>query len=123
MTATTRSDHRMMNKGTWLAAGSLTAALGASLCCILPVVAAVAGVGSAALGATVEPLRPYLTGVTVMFLAFAFYRAYRPLKRNCAPGESCAVPENRRQQRLLLWILTLVALALFTFPYYVGWIL
>ena len=107
----------------WLSLGATLAAIGASLCCVLPVVVAFAGVGSAALGALFEPYRPYLIAVTVLLLGFAFYRAYKPQETECAPGATCAVPENRRQQRILLWIVTAVALALLTFPYYIGRIL
>ena len=104
----------------WLGAGALLAAVGASLCCVLPVVVALAGVGSAALGAMFEPYRPYLIGATGLLLGFAFYRAYRPAAAECDPGESCAVPEGRRRQRLLLWIVAVMAVLLLTFPYYVN---
>jgi mercuric ion transport protein len=89
----------------------------------LPVVVAFAGVGSAAFGAAFEPYRPYMIAVTVLLLGFAFYQAYRSQEAECAPGESCAVPENRRRQRRLLWIVAVVAMLLLTFPYYIGWIL
>ncbi len=107
----------------WLGVGALLAAAGASVCCVLPVVVAFAGVGSAAFGAMFEPYRPYMIGATVLLLGFAFYRAYRPQQAECAPGESCAVPENRRRQRLLLWIVAVVAVLLLTFPYYINLIL
>lgn len=62
---------------SWLGAGALLAAAGASVCCVLPVVVAFAGVGSAAMGAMFEPHRPYPIGATLLLLGFAFYRAYR----------------------------------------------
>lgn len=104
----------------WLGAGAVVTAIGASLCCILPVAVALLGVGSAALAAKLEPLRPWMTGATVLILGFAFYRAYRP--ERCAPGETCAVPASRRRQRIALWLVTGVAMALLTFPYYVSWL-
>ena len=107
----------------WLGAGALVAATGASICCVLPVVVAFAGVGSAAFGAIFEPYRPYMIGATVLLLGFAFYRAYRPAAAECAPGDACAVPESHRRQRPLLWIVAVVAMLLLTFPYYIGWIL
>ena len=107
----------------WLGVGALLAAVGASVCCVLPVVVALAGVGSAAFGAMFEPYRPYMIGATALLLGFAFYLAYRPEEAECEPGESCAVPENRRRQRLLLWIVAVVAILLLTFPYTIGWIL
>ena len=106
---------------TWLGVGAVVAAIGASLCCILPVAVALLGVGSATLAAGLEPLRPWMTGATILILGFAFYRAYRP--ERCEPGETCAAPASRRRQRIVLWLATVVALALLTFPYYSSWLL
>lgn len=111
------------HNGSWISLTAVVAALGASLCCILPVAVAVLGVGSAALGAFLEPFRPYLIGLTFAFLGFAYYQAYKPVKAECAPGQACAISENRHTQRILLWIVTVAAAALITFPYYAGWIL
>jgi mercuric ion transport protein len=108
-------------KNTLTVIGAVLAAFGASLCCILPVAVAVLGVGSAALGAKLEPLRPFFLVLTVTILGFAFYRAYRPEK--CEPGQACEVPAHRRRQRIVLWIVAAVALALTTFPYYAGYLL
>lgn len=103
-----------------LNAGVVVAAVGASLCCVVPVAVALLGVGSAAVAARFEPLRPYLLVVTAALVGFAFYRAYRPVA--CAPSEACAVPASRRRHRLLLWIVSVVALVLVAFPYYAGWL-
>ena len=104
----------------WLHSGIVAAALGASLCCVLPLAVALLGVGSAAAAAWLAPLRPYLLLLTFGLLGAAFYRDYRP--RPCAPGEACALPAARRRQRILLWSVALLALALMAFPYYVGWL-
>ena len=101
----------------------MLAAVGASLCCVLPVVVVFAGLGSAAAGAMFEPYRPFLVVLTLGLLGFGFYRAYRPQTTECKPGESCAVPENRRRQRVMLWVVAVLALLLLTFPYYIGLIL
>jgi len=106
----------------WLGAGAVLAAVGASICCVVPVAVALVGVGSAAFSVYFEPFRPFLIGVTVILLGFAFYSAYRP-QEECEPGQSCAVPANRRRQRLLLWIITIVSLVMLTFPYYINRIL
>ncbi len=108
--------------GGWLGIGAVFAAIGASICCVVPVVVAFMGVGSAAFSVYFVPFRPYLIGITVLLLGFAFYRAYRP-QQDCEPGDSCAVPANRGRQRLLLWIITFVTIALLTFPYYINLIL
>jgi len=109
-----------VRKNGLLGAGVVVAALAASLCCILPVVVAVLGVGSAALGARFEPFRPYFALATALLLGYAFYRAYKPIE--CAPGEACAVPASRRRTRIVLWIVSVVALALLAFPYYSTWL-
>ncbi len=101
-------------------AGALVAALGASLCCILPIGVALLGVGSAAAAARFEPYRPYFLAVTAALLGFAFYRAYRPVA--CVPGEACAEPSDRRRNRILLWVVALVAVGLLAFPYYAAWL-
>ena len=107
-------------KNVFLNTGAVAAAFGASLCCILPVVVAILGVGSATLGAKLEPFRPWFAGLTVVFLGFAFYQAYKPVE--CAPGETCAVPASRRRHRIALWIVALVAIAVMAFPYYASWL-
>lgn len=107
-------------KSLVLGIGAVLAAFGASLCCILPVAVALLGVGSAALGAKLEFLRPWLAILTVIILALAHYRANRPV--DCAPGEACALPSTHRRHRRLLWIITLFALLLMAFPYYVAWL-
>lgn len=100
---------------------TMLAAISASLCCTLPIVVAVLGVGSATLAATLAPLTPWFTGLTILLLGFAFYRAYRPEK--CEPGQACEIPASRRRQRIILWIVAMVALLLVIFPYYVSWVL
>jgi mercuric ion transport protein len=105
---------------TSLGIGAVLAAFGASLCCILPVAVAALGVGSAALAVKLEPWRPWLAGLTVALLGFAFYQAYRPI--DCAPGQTCAVPASRRRNRIVLWIVAITALVLMAFPYYASWL-
>ncbi len=108
-------------KNLFVSAGAVLAALGASLCCVLPVAVALLGAGSAALGAQLEPLRPWLAGLTVLLLGFAFYRAYKPVE--CEPGDECEVPASRRRHRIMLWVVAIVAVALMAFPYYASWLL
>lgn len=107
-------------KQTLLNAGTIVAALGASLCCIVPVAVAVLGVGSAALGAKLEPFRPYFIGLTVALLGFALYQAYKP--QHCEPGEACALPQSRRRSRIVLWVVSVIAALLLAFPYYISWL-
>ena len=48
--------------------------------------------------------------------AYAFYRLYlRPAP--CAPGDACAVPTTRRNQRIAFWVTLVGAKALIASPY------
>lgn len=108
-------------KNLLVSLGAVVTAFGASLCCVLPVAVALLGVGSAALGAKLEPFRPWLAGLTVLLLGLAFYRAYRPVE--CEPGDECKVPASRRKHRIALWTVAIVAVMLLSFPYYASWLL
>lgn len=97
--------------------GSLVAGLLASACCIGPLVLGVLGLGSLGLGAALAPLRPWFLGVTAALLAVGFYFAYRPQRAEaCAPGQACAKPVSRRNQRIGLWVVTAAAVALASYP-------
>lgn len=98
------------------------AALFSSFCC-LPLGLGVLGLGSLTLAAWLQPLRPYLLGATLLFLAGAFYQAYRPEPPGCAPDGSCSAPPSRRRQRVFLWVITFVTLTLVTFPYWASWLI
>ena len=89
-------------KGIALNLATILAALGASLCCILPVAVAILGVGSAALGAALEPWRPWFIVLTVGLFGFAFYEAYRP--REFAPGKDCRAPRLHQQPEQPGWL-------------------
>lgn len=105
--------------------GAVGAAVGASLCCVGPVLFVTFGVG-AGLASMFDPLRWPLTALTVALLALGFYSVYgRSASRattSASPdatvgkGEGCAVPRNRRREKVVLWVATAVALILLTFP-------
>ena len=106
-------------------AATLVSALAASVCCIGPLAAALLGVTG--LGALVkyEKYRPYFTGLTLVFLAGAFYLTYRKKPAECAPGSICATEGPDRVQkisRIVLWLVTAVALIVLTFPTWSGWL-
>lgn len=109
--STTKSDSK-----TWIA-GLLTAAV-ASLCCITPVLALFSGAtGIASTFSWLEPYRPYLIGLTVAVLAFAWYQKLKPGKDDI----DCACEENKPsfwQTKTFLGIVTVLAFLLMAFPKY-----
>jgi len=96
--------------------GSVITAFLASLCCIGPVVGVLMGVGGLGAAASFEIYRPYFLGATVVFLGSAFYFTYGR-KEDCIEGGACEVSFGRRWQRMLLWIVTVVALIFVAAPY------
>ncbi|HEB91923.1 MAG TPA: mercury transporter MerT [Gammaproteobacteria bacterium] len=99
--------------------GAVLAAIGASLCCIGPLVLLTLGIGGAWISylAALEPYRPIFVGITLVFLFLAFRKLYL-LPRRCAPDAACAIPRTLRNQRIIFWIVTVLLIALLTFPYY-----
>ncbi|MHA7601420.1 mercury transporter MerT [Alicycliphilus denitrificans] len=100
-----------------LAAGAL-AAIGASVCCVVPLVLLMMGIGGAWIASltALEPLRPWFIAATVLFLGLAFRRLYfqQPV---CEPGTTCSQSSVLKHQRLIFWIVALVLLALLSVPW------
>ncbi len=94
------------------------AAVAASLCCIAPVLAIVGGIGGIASTFTwLEPLRPYLIGLSVISLSAAFYQAYKPKKEIECDCETDEKPKFINSKKFL-WTITIVSAILLSFPYY-----
>jgi mercuric ion transport protein len=107
-------------------ASSVATALAASICCIGPIIAVMFGMTSLAALAKYEPLRPLFGAVTAVLLAVAFVATYRRPAATCEPGSACATPGGDRVQkinRIAVWLATAVAVIVFTFPAWSGWIL
>lgn len=99
-----------------LIAGVL-AAIGASVCCVGPLVLLVLGIGGSWVGSltAMEPYRPFFIGLTLLFLGLAFRRLYL-LPQVCMPGTPCADPRIRQRQRLTFWIVAVLLLGLLAVP-------
>lgn len=109
---------------TLLAAGvSITAAVGSALCCAGPLVAVFLGLSGAGLATTFEPLRPYFVAGTVLSLGAGFVVLRREERQACEPGRVCASPQARRRMKWALWIATLIAIPLLTFPWWSAFVL
>ena len=101
--------------------GALTtgilAAIAASSCCIPPVIAAIVWVGGAAGTLSwMEPLRPYLIGLAVIAIGYAWYSHLKP-KKDDDCGCEIEKPKFYQTKGFLVGI-TLFAAISITFPYY-----
>lgn len=107
-----------MNAGKPLT-GSVLAAIGASVCCVVPLVLVLLGVTGAWLGVLhrFEPLRPVFVVLALGLLGWAFWSLYIQPRR-CAPGEACAQPAVLKRQRVIFWLVGLPLLVLLAFPWY-----
>lgn len=106
----------------WTPVAAALSAVAASLCCILPVLAAVGGIGSAALGSAFEPYRPWFIGLTVLLLGWGYYQAFvRSRAVECADG-TCRVPASVKVQRWLLVAATAVSAAAISVPWWVEYV-
>ncbi|MEQ8415810.1 MAG: mercuric transport protein MerTP [Imperialibacter sp.] len=100
----------------------LLAAFTASLCCITPVFATLAGIGGIASSFSwMDPFRPYLIGLTVLVLGFAWYQKLRPRTQE---EIDCACEDDERpsfwQSKKFLGIVTIFAVLMLAFPSYSG---
>ncbi len=106
-----------------IAAGAVSA-LGASSCCVLPLVLVSAGVGGAWVAQlrSLERFQWIFIAAALAAFGYAFYRLYlRPAP--CAPGTACASPAVRRNQRIAFWATLVTAKALVLAPFYVPYLL
>src|SRR2546425_5414724 len=110
------------NKTGFALAGAVVAAVTASLCCILPIVAAFLGLTALSASGFFERWRPYFLGVSFGLLGVGFYLAFRARREVCEAGGACARTPLGRWTHVALWLVTALALVLAAFPRYSGWI-
>ncbi len=101
-----------------LAGAGLLAAFAASLCCITPVLAVVAGFSGAASALSwLAPFRPLFIVLTVVVLGFAWFQQLKTKKEiDC----DCETDEKKSflQTKKFLGGVTVLAALLLAFPYY-----
>lgn len=101
-----------------LVAGTL-AAIGASVCCVGPLVLLMLGISGAWIGrlTALEPYRPIFAGLTLLFLALAFRNLYLA-RRACAVNDACVDDGVLKRQRLVFWLVAVPVVLLLAFPWY-----
>lgn len=107
---------QLTGKGS-LIAGAV-AAVGASVCCVGPLVLLALGISGTWIGSltAMEPFRPFFVILTLVFLGLAFRKLYLA-PQVCVPGTPCANPDTRRRQRAIFWIVTALLVGLLAVPW------
>ncbi len=103
----------------WGLVGAVVSAVGASICCVGPLLLLGLGIGGAWVGTlnAMEKYRPFWTAATLIFLGFAFLKVYRkPKEEPRCPGDACR-PGAVRRNRILLWVVAVFVLGLLFLPY------
>lgn len=101
--AITRSGSRSTVVASLAAVGSVIAA---SSCC-LPLLPFLFAAGAAGTSAFVSHLRPYLLVLSLLLIAFGFYKSWRAEQCNCQPS---------RISTFLLWFSAIVVFVFIFFP-------
>ena len=108
----------VLNAKRSLVAGILTG-IGASVCCVAPLVLLALGIGGAWIGnlTAFEPYRPLFIGLTLVFLGLAFREVYL-VPQVCAPGTPCADPRTNHRQRLMFCLVAFLLIGLLAVPWF-----
>lgn len=98
---------------------SALAAVGASLCCVAPLVLVSLGLGGAWLSklTQLEPYRPVFVVLTLGLLTLAGLKLIRQ-PAVCEPGRACADKAVKRRQHMIFWSVAASLLLLLAFPWY-----
>ena len=100
-----------------IGAGLFTA-FAASLCCISPLLALVAGSsGIASAFSWLEPFRPYFISLTILIIGFVWYQKLKPPKTNDCGCDKSTKPRFI-QTKLFLGLVTIITTLMIAFPYY-----
>ena len=103
----------------WLGIGAVIAAIGASACCIGPLVLLSLGIGGAWMSTltSMEAVRPFFLIATLVFIGLAFRKLYLT-PESCATEEACNSASVKRNQRIVFWVGSVFLTGLLAFPWY-----
>jgi mercuric ion transport protein len=113
------STEKPLKRTGWFGVGAVLAAIGASVCCIGPLVLLSLGIGGAWMTTltSMEAVRPVFLIATLVFIGLAFRRLYL-VPDYCETGDACASIAVRHNQRIFFWVGSGFLIALLAFPWY-----
>jgi mercuric ion transport protein len=101
----------------------IVTALASSLCCIMPIVAILAGTtGIASTFSWLDPARPFLVGSSTLILGFAWYQKLKLQKQTGSEPLNCNCETENKvsfwQTKTFLTMVTILSILLLSFPSY-----
>jgi len=105
-------------KKSWTTIGAVIAAIAASACCVGPFVLLSLGIGGAWVSTltSLEAVRPVFIVLTLVFIGLGYRNLYL-VPRNCEE-EACELPDVKKNQRIIFWIVSAFIALLLAFPWY-----
>ena len=102
----------------WLGIGAVLTAIGASACCVGPLLLLSLGIGGAWMSTltSMTAVRPFFFILTLLFIWMGFMQLYLS-EDDCKEGDICVSPKVQRNQRIIFWIVTGAILLLLSFPW------
>lgn len=109
-------EETVSRKQGWFAAGGMIGAVLASACCVVPLLFVMLGISGAWIGnlTALEPYKPYVAGVALLFIGLGFREVYFKAAPACVDGSWCARPHSAVLTKTALWLATLVVLLALT---------
>lgn len=103
---------------------ALLTAIGASVCCVVPLVLVLLGVSGAWIAhlTALDPWRPWFIAATLLCLGLAFWTLYGPSSL-CRTEGICVESKVLRRRRFWLWTASVLIALLLLFPYLIDWFL
>ncbi len=98
--------------------GGVLASIGASVCCVGPLLLLSLGIGGAWIGnlTALEPYRPVFIVLVLVFLGLAFRKLYL-VSRSCDSEANCDADRTESAQRFIFWIVAPLLLGLIAVPW------
>src|SRR5256886_5488697 len=103
----TRAKNKSGSRSTGVVSLAALGSVVATSSCCLPLLPFVFAAGAAGTSAFIAQLRPYLLVLSVLLIAFGFYKSWRAKQCNCKPS---------RMSTFILWFSAIVVFLFIFFP-------
>ncbi len=106
-------------KKSWTTIGAVLAAIGASACCVGPLVLLSLGVGGAWVSTltSLEAIRPVFIVLSLVFIGLGYRKLYL-IPSNCKESDACELFDVQKNQKIIFWVVSVLILFLLAFPWY-----